>query len=247
VDGHKIWICHSTSSLSNPYVKILIDIAAWNVSDPDSNDHGTGHHLRAKNGIVWGDYAVADPDDECTLDTPPPPLLCPDGNPADYVVAFDGTKLTPRGPLTQTVAINLPAGAYDVTLISGDFDRGERDGNPLFQPNERWRLLGSTPSGYSDDLPDTLDDISGQATTGLSVVFKKDATSVTAEHWSADTGDDHMNSVVPQYSCLTAAAARRTAAAYTDVNRANPRYPIPGVRRSRISGITCSASRERNE
>lgn len=203
VDDHKIWICHATNSLSNPYVKILIDIAAWDVEDPDSNDHGPNHHLREKDGIVWGDYALDNPDDECTLDVPPPPLLCPDGHPADYVVEFDGSKLTPRGPLTQTVAIDIPAGTYDVTLISGDYDRGERAGTALNQPNERWRLLGSTPSGYSDDLPDTIEDISGVATTGLSVVFDADVTSVTAEHWSVGSKDAHMNSVVPEFACLT--------------------------------------------
>ncbi len=209
VDGHKVWICHATRSLSNPYVKILIDISAWDIEDPDSNDHGPEHHLREKNGIIWGDYALVNPDDECSLDVPPPPppsVECPDGTLTDYVATFPGTKLVPTAwGSTQTVAIDVPAGEYDVTLISGDYMRGSNhDGTPLFQPNERWRLLGSTPSGYSNDLPDTVADISGQVTTGLMVVFDADVSSVTAEHWSVGTGDRNSNSVVPEYACLTA-------------------------------------------
>ncbi len=206
VDGHKIWICHATRSLSNPYVKILIDIAAWDVDDPDSNDHGPEHHLREKNGVVWGDYALVNPDDECSLDVPPPPPPpgeeCPDGTAADYVVTFPGFKLVPSHPL-QTVAIDIPAGTYEVTLISGDYQRGsDHDGNPLYQPNERWRLQGDTPSGYSDDLVDTTTLITGVVTSGLSVEFLNDVTSVTAEHYSVATGDNHANSVVPEYACL---------------------------------------------
>ncbi len=208
VDGHKIWICHATRSLSNPYVKILIDIAAWDVEDPDSNDHGPEHHLREKDGFVWGDYALDDPDDECELDVPPPPPppppnVCPDGEYADYVVTFPGNKLVPRYP-TQTVSVDIPGGEYDVTLISGDYMRGgDSIRGPLFQPNERWRLLGSVPTGYTDDLVDTIADISGVVTDGLMVVFDDDVSSVTAEHWSVGTGDPDSNSVVPEYACLT--------------------------------------------
>ena len=209
VSGHKIWICHTTRSLSNPYVKILIDIAAWDVEDPDDNDHGPEHHLREKNGIVWGDYALENADAECTLDVPPPPpppppLECPDGSEADYVVTFPGHKLVPSFP-TQTVVIDIPAGEYDVTLISGDYNRGtNRDGGPLVQQNERWRLLGSTPTGYTNDLVDTTTDISGVVTSGLTVVFAGNVSSVTAEHYSVGTGDNSTNSVVPEYACLTA-------------------------------------------
>ncbi len=208
VSGHKVWICHATRSLSNPYVKILIDIAAWDIESPDSNDHGPEHHLREKDGIVWGDYALVNPDDECSLDIPPPPPppppgVCPNDSYADYVVTFGGFKLVPSHPL-QTVMIDIPAGAYYVTLISGDYARGsDHDGNPLFQPNERWRLLGSTPSGYSNDLPDTVADITGQVTSGLTVMFDGAVTSVTAEHYSVGTGDTRANSVVPEYACLT--------------------------------------------
>ena len=209
VSGHKVWICHATRSLSNPYVKILIDIAAWDIEDPDSNDHGPEHHLREKDGIVWGDYALVNPDEECSLDIPPPPpppppgAACPDGSAADYVVTFGGFKLVPSHPL-QTVAIDIPAGRYEVTLISGDYNRGsDHDGNPLFQPNERWRLLGATPSGYTNDLLDTVGNITGQVTSDLMVVFDGDVTSVTAEHYSVGTKDTHANSVVPEHACLT--------------------------------------------
>lgn len=207
VDGHKIWICHTTRSLSNPYVKILIDIAAWDIADPDSNDHGPEHHLREKDGVIWGDYALENPDDECTLDIPPPPpppppKQCPDGSLVDYVVTFPGRKLVPSFP-TQTVAAAIPAGTYDLILISGDYNRGsDRDGNPLFQPNERWRLLGSSPSGYSNDLPDTTTAISGDVTSGLSVTFNSAVTEVTAEHWAVANGDRTGSSVVPEYACL---------------------------------------------
>ncbi|MGI9608674.1 MAG: hypothetical protein ACR2NL_00115, partial [Acidimicrobiia bacterium] len=67
-DGHKITICHATRSLSNPYVKITIDIAAWDIEDPDSNDHGPEHHKRTKDGVTWADYALENPEDECVLD-----------------------------------------------------------------------------------------------------------------------------------------------------------------------------------
>lgn len=208
VSGHKIWICHATRSLSNPYVKILIDIAAWDVEDPDSNDHGPEHHLREKNGVIWGDYALVNPDDECSLDVPPPPPPppaneCPDGTLADYVVTFPGRKLVPSFPL-QTVAIDIPAGTYDVTLISGDYNRGtDHEGNALVQPHESWRLQGSVPSGYSDDIPDGTTNVSGLVTSGLSVVFNEPVASVTAEHYSVGTGDRSSNSVVPEYACLT--------------------------------------------
>ncbi len=208
VAGHKVWICHATRSLSNPYVKILIDIAAWDIEDPDSNDHGPEHHLREKNGVIWGDYALVNADDECSLEIPPPPPPpptgeCPDGTLVDYVVTFPGRKLVPPNPI-QTVSIAIPSGQYDVTLISGDYNRGtDHDGNALVQPNERWRLLGSTPSGYSNDIPDGTVNVSGLVTSGLTVIFNGPVTSVTAEHYSVGTGDKGSNSVVPEYACLT--------------------------------------------
>jgi hypothetical protein len=214
VNGHKIWICHATSSLSNPYVKILIDIAAWDIENPDSNDHGPLHHLRSKGGITWGDYALESADDTCSL--PPPPdegEICPaTGVEADFIVYFYGVKLRSvevRPDLSvQTVAADIPAGTYDATLVSGDHDRGGRNGVLPYQPNERWRLAGSSPSGFSTDLPDVGDPITGFATSGLSVTFNSDVTSVTAQHWSVVYPDGYDSSVIPEYVCLTAVGAQ---------------------------------------
>lgn len=207
-DGHKIWICHATRSLDNPYVKILIDIAAWDVEDPDSNDHGPDHHAREKQGVMWADYALDHPDDECGIDEPPPSgPVCEwaRGEPeVDYVVEFPGTKLW-TGALTESMAagLDIKAGTYDVILISSDIDRGEDGGSPLVQLNEQWRLLGDTNSGYADDLPDTVEDIEDVATYGLSVTFNSAITSLTAEHWSVAQTSLTADSVVPQAACLT--------------------------------------------
>ena len=51
-------------------------------------------------------------------------------------------------------------------LISSDVIRGDDGGEPLEQLNEQWRLLGDTNSGYSNDLPDTVEDISVKSRTG---------------------------------------------------------------------------------
>lgn len=69
-DGHKITICHATRSLTNPYVEITIDVAAWN--DPSDPRHHGDHHIRTKDGVTWKDYALAE-GAECTLSPPPPP------------------------------------------------------------------------------------------------------------------------------------------------------------------------------
>lgn len=210
VAGHKIWICHATRSLSNPYVKILIDIAAWDIADPDSSDHGPQHHLREKDGVMWADYALESPEDECSLE-PPPPLLCPDSNPADYIVVFDGSKLI-NYDWWQTVNIAIAAGTYDVTLISGDHDRGGVDGVLPYQPHEQWRLLGDTSSGFSDDLPDVGDPITGEVTDAGTVVFNSAVSQVTAEHWRYTHPQDssNPNSVIPEYACLTATGGSET-------------------------------------
>lgn len=203
-DGHKIWICHATRSLTNPYVKILIDIAAWDVDDPDSNDHGPQHHAREKDGVMWADYALESPDDECGLEDPPERPRCEwAGNEeVDYVVVFPGGKLISSGPLTLSVAANIAAGTYDVTLVSSDVGRGSSGGAALVQHNEQWRLLGSVNSGYTDDLPDTVADIFGE-TTESSVTFNSDISTLTAEHWEVGMSSTSPDSVVPQAVCLT--------------------------------------------
>jgi hypothetical protein len=204
-DGHKIWICHTTRSLSNPYVKILIDIAAWDIAEPDSDDHGPEHHAREKNGIEWADYALLLPTDECAIG--PQPLRCPwTGEKADHVIRFlDQTKLWYGALTLATQDAEILGGTYEVILISSDIDRGSIAGGtlPHPQPSERWRLLGTSPSGYSDDLPDGIPDIFDEVTTGLSVTFDGPVTSITAEHWSVVHGGPNPNSVVPQAVCLT--------------------------------------------
>ncbi len=93
VDGHKITICHATRSLSNPYVVITIDLAAWNNPD-DPNYHGD-NHTRTKDGVTWSDYVLAE-GAECEL--PPPPPSCDN---ADFIVEFSGAKLV-RNDSSQT-------------------------------------------------------------------------------------------------------------------------------------------------
>jgi len=197
-EGHKITICHATRSLSNPYVEITIDVAAWN--NPDDPNHHGDNHTRTKNGVTWKDYILAE-GEECAL----PVLLCPfTGEQADYVIDFGGVdKLYYGGPTTETVNVNIPAGTYDVTLISGDYDRNDGDIPFPVQPHESWRLLGTTPSGYSNDLPNSPDPLLHQVTTGLSVSFGTAVTSVTAQHWSVvHSTDTNPNSVVPEFACL---------------------------------------------
>lgn len=206
VEGHKIWICHATRSLSNPYVKILIDIAAWDVEDPDNNDHGPEHHKRTKDGVTWADYALENADEECSLDIPPPPPppppACPDEGSADFIVDFGGVFQlldNPAGFKLLTVAAAIPAGTYDVVLISGDPNPGGED-----QPNEKWRLQGDSPTAYTTDLPTSNNPITGIVDSGLSVTFNTDVTEVTAEHWSFVNGDSETaNSVAPEFACLT--------------------------------------------
>jgi len=72
--GHKIWVCHATSSLSNPYVKILIDQAAWNAADAGKG-HSPQLHERNKKGVTWADYALDDPSEQCVIGNgdPQPP------------------------------------------------------------------------------------------------------------------------------------------------------------------------------
>jgi hypothetical protein len=205
-DGHKIWICHTTRSLSNPYVKILIDIAAWDIADPDSDDHGPEHHAREKDGIEWADYALEEATDECVLDPPPPTeVACLDtGQLVNYVIEFDGTKLYPQSQTKLTASANIPEGTYDVILVSGDDPRG----GILDQPNEQWLLRGTDETGNHSGYSAHLDD-DGVAKSGVwnnagTVTFDHDVTTVTVDHWwEAHQTDWNPNSVMPEAACLT--------------------------------------------
>jgi hypothetical protein len=208
-EGHKITICHATRSLSNPYVKITIDLAAWDVSDTDPTAHGPHHHAREKDGVKWADKELDLSTEECVLDEPPPPErpVCEwTGDEVDHVIEFaKKTKLWYDAITETTVRTRIPAGTYEVILISSDIDRGTFQGGPYEQPHEQWRLLGTSPSGYSDDLVDGIPNIYDQVTRDLWVTFSRSVRSLTAEHWSVNpaNGGTNPNSVVPQAACLT--------------------------------------------
>jgi hypothetical protein len=197
-EGHKVTICHATRSLSNPYVVITIDVAAWN--NPDDPNHHGDNHTRTKNGITWKDYILLD-GQECTLPPPPPPPeSCDD---ADFIVEFSGAKLVSTASsqtnLTETVlGLNIPAGTYVLLLGSSDF----RD-TFWVQNNEQWRAVfsDSSTSLYADDLPDGPSNPSLESSGGT-VTFGETITSVTAEHWDVANTSNSPDSVVPDYVCL---------------------------------------------
>ena len=195
VSGHKIWICHATRSLSNPYVKILIDIAAWDIADPDSNDHGPKHHERTKQGVTWGDYALNKPTDDCKI--PTTGLQCPDrvGHLVDYVIYFDGTKLR-TGEVSQTVDAAVAAGTYAITLGSSDLRPKTQN-----QDNEQWRaIFGGVATTFSADLDDTGLIASNSTNVGTRTIPA--VKTVTAQHWSVAMTSYSADSVIPVYACL---------------------------------------------
>lgn len=194
-DGHKITICHATRSLSNPYVEIEIDVAAWN--DPSDPNHHGDHHTRTKHGVTWKDYVKVE-GEPCAIDTPPPTGNCA-GLAAEIVVEIGGNPLKWDDPLTRTVAADIPAGVYEVILGSSD----ERNTSQV-QLNEQWRAIftdgggGTVTTGYSDDLTDGPAVVEEATNVGV-VVLNNDVTSVTAEHWSFVNGfGGTNNSVVPE-------------------------------------------------
>ena len=203
VDGHKITICHATRSLSNPYVEITIDIAAWNDQTDDKN-HGD-HHTRTKNGETWSDYILED-GEECSIgDQPDPePLLCY-GREVDFIVEFSGDQLVSTQHhrpgvvrLTETVAYDIPAGTYELILVSTDSGKRKTD-----QTDERWRAVFSegSASEYTPDLPDGLPPPI-VTSDGGTVTFDEAVDSVTAEHWDVMNTSDSPDSVVPLAVCL---------------------------------------------
>lgn len=200
-DGHKITICHATRSLSNPYVEITIDVAAWN--DPSDPKHHGDHHTRTKNGVTWSDYVLED-GDECTLDRPEP-VFCA-GVEVDTVVEFNGIKLVRRSVLTDTVSgLNIPAGTYSVVLGSSDDPHDPTQD----QLNEQWRALfmsGGTlvaQSDYAEDLPNTWPASVVRPTNVGIVTLSSTVTSITAEHWDAAMTSLSADSVEPVCVGLT--------------------------------------------
>lgn len=200
-DGHKITICHATRSLSNPYVEIEIDVAAWN--DPSDPMHHGDHHTRTKQGITWSDYVKVE-GEPCALPDDPPPTGNCSGLDAEIVVEIGGNALKWEDPLTRTVTgLNIPAGEYEVILGSSD----ERNTSQV-QDNEQWRaqFVGDTTavySGYADDLTDGPSSVE-EATNVGSVTLTETVTTIVAEHWSFINGDGGTsNSVVAECVGLT--------------------------------------------
>lgn len=207
-DGeHKVWICHATRSLSNPYVKIEIDEAAWQGTGPRA--HGD-HHTRTKDGITWSDVLLSGPEEDCpAVPTPPEPLMCPGGGTADFVIEFPYDKLirntNETASSTGITPGPIPAGTYDVVLVS---DSGTR-GMGAAQMNEQWRMLiGGETTDYSDDLADNGMMIDDDQTDVGQVTLSSTTSSATAEHWNVAETSDSADSVIPEAACLTRANSR---------------------------------------
>ncbi|HKZ28035.1 MAG TPA: hypothetical protein VJ482_00170 [Acidimicrobiia bacterium] len=195
-EGHKVTICHATRSLTNPYVEVTIDVAAWN--NPTDPKHHGDNHTRTKHGITWKDYLLEE-GQECSLDRPP--LSC---ELADFVVEFSDDKLvsttSSQVRLSETVTgLTIPAGTYSLLLGSRDIRQ-----RFLVQNNEQWRAVfsdGST-SLYTADLPDGPANPSLETFGGV-VTLTELVTSVTAEHWDVANVSSSPDSVIPDYVCLT--------------------------------------------
>jgi hypothetical protein len=221
-EGHKITICHATRSLSNPYVEVEIDVAAWN--DPSDPRHHGDHHTRTKDGITWKDYVLTE--GECSLPTTttssttttttqPPRGSCA-GVEADHVFTFSEFKLyNVTGHVTTTFAVDIDPGTYTVVLGSWDGDHGGPTGDQYNQLNERWRAnFGSgVITGFTDDLGDTEGALPGDAvaTDVGNVTIGSPVTILTAEHWSIanptplglENDLSWRNSVIPSCVGLT--------------------------------------------
>ncbi len=198
-DGHKITICHATNSLSNPYVEITIDVAAWN--DPSDPKHHGDHHTSTKDGVTWQDY-VLEEGAECSLDEPPPPppQYCA-GFAVDHLIEFSGEKLiNSLGRQTETLTgLDIPAGSYSVVLGSSD------DPHVLPQLNEQWRALfgGGVDSGYAEDLPDGWPAGVVRSSSGGTVTLTSNVDTIVAEHWSVEMVSRSADSVIPVCIGLT--------------------------------------------
>jgi hypothetical protein len=190
-DGeHKVTICHATRSLSNPYVVITIDEAAWEGDGPRA--HGTNHD-RSKDGHEWTDWLLADGQgiEDCPDPTgPPPSQSCPD---ADYIVTFGErlrwTSNTPSRTASLDTTLGIPAGTYKVTLGSSDpLHPGDAT-----QLNEQWRAdFGAEGfSEYSLDLPDALD--YAETVLPKTVTFAATVNVIWAEHWDVNPANTSLS------------------------------------------------------
>ena len=171
-----------------------------------------------KGGAAGSNLYVYDPPSEETADTglgvpdsennsishisfcyDPEPITCPlqpGGNrilidfPDDWRLRSDKPGDRQRGPL----AVNIPAGTYDITLASYD-EHTTKPGQT--QPVESWLVVledGSTfLSTAISDLPDQLDFLVEQVDTGVTVSGNK--TELFARH--ASTSTSSANSVRP--------------------------------------------------
>jgi len=211
----KVTICHATNSLTNPYVVITIDAAAWN---PDQDFNGPKHgeilHAREKDGYTWTDFLFPDgvePILENCLRTPPtttpPPSAATCASTGDdiYVVGFNGVKLISHHSRSQKLTtpsvgtFRIPSGEYLVTLGSRDQGHPARITTHKDQVNEQWRADFGVDgySAYSDDLPNS--DKYGETVVGTVTLYEESTTSITAEHWDANDANhsDSPDSIVP--------------------------------------------------
>jgi hypothetical protein len=194
-EGHKITICHATRSLSNPYVEIEIDVAAWN--DPSDPRHHGDHHTRTKDGITWKDYVLTE--GECSLPTTTtsstttttrPPVVGSCAGVDVNVLVDVGFKLwnpefsTIKTHQTYSVdGLSIPAGSYSVVLGSWDSDHP----GGATQSNEQWRVAfsGGPTTGFTGDIGDS--EATSVATAKSFTVGRydlPDVASITVQHWS---------------------------------------------------------------
>jgi hypothetical protein len=178
IDGHKILICHATRSLTNPYVVIEIDIAAWNDPSDDKN-HGD-HHTRTKDGITWSDK-LANEDGTCDDVPEPEPEYC-NGVEVETLLKFDRFMQNVDGERTATVTgLDIPEGMYKVVLGSYDPNHAPELTDAWRQLNEQWRVVfnGDT-SGWSGDLaPNDYEDAWSVGTVDINRTM-----SITLQHWN---------------------------------------------------------------
>ena len=104
----KIFICHVTNSLSNPWSLIEIDVSAWDPTGQDQNSHGP-HHTSTKGNppITWSDYGPVDPAVGCDPSVNGSITIVKDAVPDDPAVfSFSGTwSFTLSDPADNTEVI----------------------------------------------------------------------------------------------------------------------------------------------